>query len=190
MIKLAIFASGSGTNAENLIRYFEKDPSITVALIVCNVPNAGVISRAERLGVPVVMTNRAQLAEGSELSQKLEETQIHAIILAGFLLLIPEWLIKKYPNRILNIHPALLPKYGGKGMYGMRVHEAVIAAGEQESGISVHLVNEKFDEGPVLGQYTCPVEPNDNPEKLAEKIHELEYRYFPKIVEDYLKKLH
>ncbi|MFT4031436.1 MAG: phosphoribosylglycinamide formyltransferase [Siphonobacter sp.] len=182
MKRLALFASGSGTNVENIVQYFRHHDQISVELILCNNPQAGVIARAERLGIPLKLFNREQFRSG-EVLDWLQQAQIDWIILAGFLWLVPHSLVAAYPNRILNIHPALLPKYGGKGMYGLRVHEAVVKAGERESGITIHLVNEHYDEGNIIFQDAFTVEPTDTPEQVAHKCHQLEYQHFPGVIE-------
>ena len=185
MINLAIFASGSGTNAENITKYFQTHPHISVGKIFANRPNAYVLKRAEKLEVPATVFNKEAFKDRTFL-KKLEG--IDYIILAGFLWLIPPYLLEAFPNKIINIHPALLPKFGGKGMYGDRVHQAVLDAGEKESGITIHLVNEKYDEGEVLFQEKCQVDPQDTPETLARKIHALEHECFPKVIEEYVMK--
>jgi phosphoribosylglycinamide formyltransferase-1 len=186
MKNIAVFASGSGTNAQNLIEYFQANPNLRVKLVICNKPDAGVIARAEKLNVPVKLFTKNELQDGEKLMATLREFQIDTIILAGFLLLIPSYLVQAFPNRIINIHPALLPKYGGKGMYGSKVHESVIDQGESESGITIHLVNEHYDEGAILFQAKCEVAANETPESLAQKIHTLEHQHYPKVIENYL----
>ena len=180
--KIAIFASGSGTNAENLIRYFRLNGEGQVALVVSNRRNALVLERARSLGVPCEYVEKAAWADGKAVLDLLEERQIDFIVLAGFLLCVPPSLLSAYPDRIVNIHPALLPKFGGKGMYGDRVHEAVVAAGERESGITIHYVNEHYDEGTVIAQFRCPVLPTDTPADVAAKVHVLEYAHYPEVV--------
>lgn len=187
MIQAAIFASGSGTNAENLIKYFLNDPRIKIKMVFTNNPEAGVIARAEKYKKNVQIISKTSLNEYSgQLIEFLKAENINLIILAGFLLKIPEVFVKAFPDRIINIHPALLPKYGGKGMYGMHVHEAIIKNKEKESGITVHFVNEQYDEGRIILQVKCEVNQSDTPETLAEKIHALEYEYFPKAIEKLL----
>lgn len=183
MKNLAIFASGSGSNAENIILYFEKRTGICVKKIYCNVPDAYVLQRARKYNIPASVFTKEEFRDPEKLLRQLKEEGIDFIILAGFLWLIPPCITSAYPNRIINIHPALLPAYGGKGMYGHHVHEAVIAAGEKESGITIHYVNEHYDEGTPIFQTRCRVEPQDTPDTLAAKIHGLEYRYFPEIIE-------
>lgn len=183
MKRLALFASGSGTNVENIARYFDGHAGISVELILCNNPSAGVIERANRLGIPLRLFDRQQFRSG-EVRSWLEEARIDWVILAGFLWLVPKELVEAFPNRILNIHPALLPSYGGKGMYGDRVHEAVVAANETQSGITIHLVNEHYDEGNTVFQASFPVEPGDTAAEVARKCHELEYKHYPAVIEE------
>lgn len=189
MQKIAVFASGSGTNCENLIKYFQKSTEIQVAVVVTNNPFAGVIERASDLETDCYI-NLFQTADDFQtLDEILDEYEISWIVLAGFLKLVPSEIIGRYGCKIINIHPALLPAYGGKGMYGMKVHEAVIEAGDKESGITIHYVNEKYDEGAIIAQHKCSVDPHDTAETLAAKIHELEYKHFPEEVEkEILKK--
>jgi phosphoribosylglycinamide formyltransferase-1 len=184
--RIALFASGSGTNAENIIKYFADNKQIKVDSLWSNKPNALALSRAEKLGVDTFVFTRRELNETGKVVEKLKEREIDLIVLAGFLWLIPENLINNFD--IINIHPALLPKYGGKGMFGMNVHRAVVENCETESGISIHLVNPVYDDGEILFQAKCPVTPEDTPEKVAQKIHELEYKYFPEVIEKLLLK--
>ena len=186
MKKIAIFASGSGTNAENIVEYLREKQIAVPAMILSNNPKAKVLQRAERLQVPYTVFTRKDFYETDHVLNNLLDHQIDLIVLAGFLWLIPEKIIRAFPNRIINIHPALLPKYGGKGMYGDKVHRAVIENGEKESGISIHYVNEKYDEGQIIFQSRCPVEKDDTPESLAAKVHALEYKYYPEVVEKLL----
>ncbi len=181
-----ILASGSGSNAEQIMKHFQQSKVGKIALIGTNNPKAGVIQRAAKFDVPVIVFSKSEMAYG-QLTQIAKKHDIDLIVLAGFLLKIPEDLIHAYPQQIVNIHPALLPKYGGKGMYGHHVHEAVKAASESESGITIHLVNEHFDEGKILFQAAVQLEPTDSPEMIAQKVLELEHKYFPKIIEDLLK---
>jgi phosphoribosylglycinamide formyltransferase-1 len=183
MVNIAIFASGSGSNAENIVRYFESHPCISVALILTNRTDAYVLERAKKMNIPAVVFSKTEMNESDSLLNLLIEYKIEWLILAGFLLKVPDNLIAAFPDRILNIHPALLPKYGGKGMYGSRVHEAVVAAGEKESGITIHFVNNHYDEGQIAFQATCPVLPSDTPDDVASKVHALEYEHFPKVIE-------
>ncbi len=184
---LAIFASGSGTNAENIARYFGPDRFIHVVLILSNKPDAYVLTRAESLGIPTVVFNRNDFCESGMVRHALHDHHIDWIVLAGFLWLVPEYLIADYPGRIVNIHPALLPGYGGKGMYGSRVHEAVITNREKESGITIHYVNHEYDSGNIIFQARCPVESCDTPETLARKVHRLEYLHYPKVLEELIR---
>jgi phosphoribosylglycinamide formyltransferase-1 len=183
-INLAILASGSGSNAENIATYFKDHESIQVKEILSNKKEAYVHQRADKLDIPSWTFPKEQFQDSSFI-KRLED--IDYIILAGFLWLIPKYLIQAFPNRIINIHPALLPKFGGKGMYGHHVHEAVIASGEKESGITIHLVNEEYDKGKVLFQAKCDVEPGDTAGSLAKRIHALEYTHFPKTIESFIE---
>lgn len=187
MINAAIFASGSGTNAENLFKYFANDTRIKFKLVFTNNKNAGVIARADKYKKNVQIISKDSLNTYSgQLIDFLKTEKIDLIILAGFLLKIPESFIKAFPDKIVNIHPSLLPKFGGKGMYGMHVHEAVIKNKETESGITVHYVNEEYDKGQIILQAKCKVNPGDTAETLAQKIHELEMEYFPIAIEKLL----
>lgn len=188
MINIAIFASGSGTNAENIIKYFEKLKNIKISLILSNKKDAFVLKRAENFNIPSYVFNKNEFNKTNIVTNVLKSYNIDFIVLSGFLLLIPQNLILAYKNKIINIHPALLPKYGGKGMYGMNVHNAVIESNEQQSGISIHYVNNKYDEGNIIFQAKCKIDKNESPESLANKIHELEYKYFPKIIENVINK--
>lgn len=184
---IAIFASGSGTNAENIIRYFQENDLIRVALVLSNRSDAYVLERAHRLQVPSEVFLKEDWVSGEQILALLHEYHIDFIVLAGFLVRVPERLLHAYPDKIINIHPALLPKFGGKGMYGDRVHEAVVAAGEKESGITIHYINEHYDEGNAIFQATCPVLPTDSPDDVAKKVHALEYEYFPQVIEQVLR---
>ena len=179
---IAVLASGSGTNAENIIRYFREKGSARVALVLTNRQNAFVLERAKGLGVPCVWLDKAAWADGTVVLSLLEDKGIDFIVLAGFLARVPDCILHAYPNKIINIHPSLLPKFGGKGMYGGHVHEAVVAAGETETGITIHYLNEHFDEGEIIVQYKCPVLPQDTAEDVAKKVHALEYEYYPKVI--------
>ena len=183
-IHIAIFASGSGTNAGKLITYFRNHPSVSIRLIVCNNPKAKVLDIAAEHKIEVLLIEKARFFEGDGYLEILKEKGIDWIVLAGFLWKVPVALIKAYAEKIINIHPALLPKYGGKGMYGKYVHEAVIAGKETSSGITIHLVDEIYDHGRVIFQAECAVDPADTPETLAKKIQALEHEYFGKIVEE------
>jgi phosphoribosylglycinamide formyltransferase-1 len=190
--RIAVFASGSGSNAEQLIRHFKEQAADVgeVALIVCNKPDAYVLERAKKWNVPFLLIDRELLYERTdELIAMLKQHEIDFIVLAGFLWLIPPALIEAYPQRIVNIHPALLPRYGGKGMYGMHVHRAVIANREKESGITIHYVNEHYDEGQHIFQARLPIAEGTTPEQLAEQIHALEHRHYPQVVEALLRRL-
>lgn len=189
MKNIAIFASGSGTNAENIIRYFFLNETVHVAVVVSNKPEAGVHERALKLHVPSFTFSKDDFEKGSPILDILNKFNIDFIVLAGFLAKIPDLLLKKYPDRIVNIHPSLLPKFGGKGMYGLRVHEAVLAAGETESGITIHYINERYDEGKTISQERCPVMPEDTPEELASRVHALEYRYYPEVIQRLISRL-
>ncbi|EKJ90992.1 Phosphoribosylglycinamide formyltransferase [Bacteroides finegoldii] len=180
---IAIFASGSGSNTENIIRYFRKSEAIQVSLVLSNRSDAYVLERAHRLGVPCNVFPKEDWMAGDEILAVLQEYHIDFVVLAGFLVRVPDLLLHAYPNKIINIHPALLPKFGGKGMYGDRVHEAVVAAGEKESGITIHYINERYDEGNIVFQTACPVLPTDSPEDVAKKVHALEYEHFPRVIE-------
>ena len=180
---IAIFASGSGSNTENIIRYFRKNEAIQVSLVLSNRSDAYVFERAHRLGVPCNVFPKEDWMAGDEILAVLQEYHIDFVVLAGFLVRVPDLLLHAYPNKIINIHPALLPKFGGKGMYGDRVHEAVVAAGEKESGITIHYINEHYDEGNTVFQTACLVLPTDSPEDVAKKVHALEYEHFPRVIE-------
>ena len=185
--KIAIFASGTGSNTANIINRFKRT-EIAVGLIVTNNPNAGVIDIAIQNKIPYHIINRDDLLANSDFSIFLKEADFDLIVLAGFLWLIPANIVKDYHNKIVNIHPALLPKYGGKGMYGMNVHKAVKAAGESKTGITIHFVNERYDQGDIIFQKELDVEKNDSPEDIAQKVHHLEYEYFPKVIKKLLIK--
>ena len=185
-INIVVFASGTGTNAEEIFKYFSSHPTITVKGLLTNNPNAQVITRAAKHGIPCKVFNREEFADKEYFLNILNHWDTNAIILAGFLWLIPVYLIEKFPDKILNIHPALLPKFGGKGMYGMRVHQSVLDSGEQESGITIHLVNQEYDRGRIIFQKTCPVDEGETPESLASKIHVLEHRFYPTVAEQWL----
>lgn len=186
MKKLVIFASGSGTNAQRIAEYFADKPDISIQRIYCNKKDAFVLKRAVKLGIPSTLFNRYDFYQTDKVLQQLKEDRPDLIVLAGFLWLIPDLIIKQYSNKIINIHPALLPKYGGKGMYGSFVHEAVIKAGEKESGITIHFVNENYDEGTTIFQAKCKIEKEETPDTLASKIHELEHKHFPVVIESLL----
>jgi phosphoribosylglycinamide formyltransferase 1 len=183
MINVAVFASGSGSNAEKIAEHFIDRQDSRIRLIFTNNKDAGVITRARNLNIPCEIISNDRFKDGNDVLKKLEENKIDFIVLAGFLLLIPKILIERYKGRIINIHPALLPLHGGKGFYGNNVHKAVIASGSLMSGITIHHVNEKFDDGEIIFQAACHVDKDETPESLAEKIHKLEYKYFPTVIE-------
>lgn len=187
MKKIAIFASGNGTNAEKIFQDLQIDASIQVSLVLTNNSKAGIIARAEKFNIPVKVFNREEFYQSNEIIELLREMKIQLIVLAGFLWLLPPNLIEAFPGKIINIHPALLPKYGGKGMYGMNVHNAVIAAKEPESGITIHYINEKYDEGEIILQEKCQVLESDSPEDLAKKVQQLEHEFYPKVIRHILK---
>jgi phosphoribosylglycinamide formyltransferase-1 len=180
--RIAIFASGSGTNSQKIIDYFRNNSSVSVGLIACNNIHAGVLTIATKEKISFIVIEREKFFNGSDYTVTLKQKQIHFIILAGFLWKLPLDLVKTYSGKIINIHPALLPKFGGKGMFGMHVHEAVIHAKEKESGISVHYVDEQYDHGKIIFQAKCLVDENETPESLANKIHMLEYRNYAKLI--------
>lgn len=185
MKRIAIFASGNGSNAENIIKYFkEKERGAEVCLVVCNRKEAGVYERARRLETEILHIPKSDINSPEKMLPVLEDHHIDYIVLAGFMLMIPEFLLEKFPRRIINIHPSLLPKYGGKGMHGHHVHEAVVAAGEKESGITIHYVNELCDEGEIIFQASVPLSETDTPEDVETKIHNLEKDHFPRVVEE------
>lgn len=184
MHNIAVFASGTGSNAQKIIDHFRGHPSIRVALIVCNKPGAGVLSIAEKEHIPYILIEKEKFFRSNAYVDELKAAGISFIVLAGFLWKIPDALIASYPLHIINIHPALLPKYGGKGMYGNFVHEAVIAARESESGITIHYVDGHYDNGDIIFQARCRVTSDDTPESLAERIHGLEHKYYPEVIEE------
>ena len=187
MNNIVLFASGSGTNVENIVNFFKDDQDTQISMILTNNPKAYVIQRAEKLGIPVRIFNRNDFYNNSTIIDLLKKIKPDLIVLAGFLWLIPENMIKAFPDKIINIHPALLPKYGGKGMYGSKVHEAVVANKEKESGITIHYVNERYDEGNIIFQAKCEVLPTDTPDEVANKVHGLEYKHFPRVIARLLK---
>lgn len=189
MKRVAIFASGSGSNAENIANYFKGSDAVEISLILANNPEAYVLERAKKLGIESVVVTGKEFRAADKVLEILKERNIDFIVLAGFLLLVPAKLIEAYPGKIVNIHPALLPKHGGKGMYGGHVHEAVVAAGDTESGITIHLIDERYDCGTTFFQATCPVLPTDTPHDVAEKVHALEYEHFPRVIEEIIATL-
>jgi phosphoribosylglycinamide formyltransferase 1 len=186
-IRLALLASGSGTNAEEIMKYFQHHPSIKVVMLLSNNPEAYALERARKYNVPSSTFTREQWKGSEVVLDWLEEKKVTHIVLAGFLWLIPPYLIQAFPGKIINIHPALLPKFGGKGMYGMKVHESVKTSGDAETGITIHVVNEHYDEGKVLFQARCAVEAVDTPITIAQKVHQLEYKHFPTVIEQWVK---
>ena len=186
-VNIAIFVSGGGTNCENLIRYFQSSDDINCELVVSNKADAYALVRSQNLGVATAVVPKAQLNDEAFMMPLLNEHQIQFIVLAGFLPLVPNYLIDAYPRRIVNLHPALLPKYGGKGMWGHHVHEAVKAAGETETGMTVHYVTPVCDSGEIIAQYRVALSPDDSADDIAEKEHQLEMKYFPEIVEQVIR---
>jgi len=189
MKRIAIFASGNGTNAENIVRHFLTSTTISTSLVLCNKPLAGVIGRMDALGVKTTLFSRQDFADENKMLTLLRDHSIDFIVLAGFLWIIPSYLLQAYPDRIINIHPALLPKYGGKGMYGAKVHELVVQAHEKESGITIHYINDKYDEGSIIFQAKCSLNSSDTAEQVATKVHQLEYNYYPQIIEQVVSAL-
>jgi phosphoribosylglycinamide formyltransferase-1 len=185
---IALFVSGSGSNAQKIMEYFHESSNIHVALLLSNNKNAFGLERAKNMGVPSLVFDRKAFFESDDIIRELQSKNIQWVVLAGFLWMIPSNLIKAFPERIINIHPALLPSYGGKGMYGMHVHSAVHKAGEKESGISIHLVNEKYDEGEIIFQAKCVLDSSDTPESIAKKVLLLEHEHFPKVIESLIRK--
>lgn len=188
MKRLVIFASGSGSNAENLIRFFQDREDATVVLVMTNNPRAKVLDRCKKLKISALSFNKEAFTKSNFVLDILKSSQADLIILAGFLWKFPESIIQEFPNRVINIHPALLPKYGGKGMYGIHVHSAVIKHNESESGITIHYVNENYDEGAIIFQESCKIAPTDSAEDLAKKIHDLEMKHFPEVVVSLISK--
>jgi phosphoribosylglycinamide formyltransferase 1 len=180
--RIAIFASGSGSNAQRIAEYFAGKGVLEISAIYCNNPKAFVLERAKLLGIPAIVFDRQTFYNSTETIEDLHCRNVDWIILAGFLWLVPDNILKAFPKRIINIHPALLPKYGGKGMYGMKVHEVVIKSGDSESGITIHYVNEHYDKGDIIFQAKCKLTNEDTPERLASKIHMLEYEHFPRVI--------
>jgi len=183
-LRIALFASGSGSNAENIVRYFSNSDKFVFPVIISNKADAFIHERAKSLQIPSCTFSREDFLSGDRILDFLKEQKIDYLVLAGFLLKVPQTLLDAFPNKIINIHPALLPKFGGKGMYGMRVHEAVAESGETESGITVHYVNGNYDEGNIIFQAKCTVSPTDTPDMIAEKVHKLEYDFYPKVIDD------
>ena len=188
-INIAVFVSGSGSNCENLIRYFKSSERMGVSLVVSNKADAYALVRSERLGVPIAVVSKAELNDDSVMLPLLRKYEIGFIVLAGFLPLVPNFLIEAFPRRIVNLHPALLPKFGGKGMWGHHVHEAVKAAGEKETGMTVHWVTPVCDSGEIIAQYRVALSPDDSTDDIAEKEHQLEMKYFPSVVEQVVSEI-
>lgn len=186
MNRIAIFASGNGTNAERIMEYFSSNNDVKIELILSNNPNAGVLQRARKFDVETMVFTREELYKSDKVVDTLLNKEIDLVVLAGFLWLVPSSILKQFPDRIINIHPALLPKYGGKGMFGHHVHEAVIRNKEKQSGITIHYVNEHYDEGNIIFQATCNISDDETADSLASKIHELEYQHFPVEIEKLL----
>ncbi len=186
--KIVLFTSGNGTNAEEILNYFKGHPLIEAVLLLSNNPEAFALERAKKFNVPTRVFSKQQFHGSDEVVLWLKEFEVTHIVLAGFLWLIPSHLIKSYPHKIINLHPSLLPKYGGKGMYGMKVHEAVLAAREKQTGITIHEVNALYDEGRILFQASCSVESGDTSRQLADKVHALEYANYPKVIEQWIQK--
>lgn len=191
MKHIAIFASGNGTNAENIIKYFQnRGGDIEVSLVVCNRREAGVYERVARLGMDVIYMPKSEFNDSVKMSELLNRWHIDFIVLAGFLLMIPAFILKKYPNKIINLHPSLLPKYGGKGMYGQHVHKAVVEAGEKETGITIHFVNELCDEGEIIFQAKTDIDAADKAEDVEKKIHVLEKKFYPEVIDMVIQRSH
>jgi phosphoribosylglycinamide formyltransferase 1 len=189
MINIAIFASGNGSNAEQIIRYFKDSKDIEISLILSNNTDAYVLQRAKNHNIPTFIFTKNEINDTNIVLIKLKEYNIDFIVLAGFMIKVPDNILKLFPNRIVNIHPALLPKYGGKGMYGMNVHKAIIIEKEKESGISIHYVNDKYDDGQIIFQAKCNVDYDETPDSLAAKVHKLEHEHYPKIIEKIVKQI-
>jgi phosphoribosylglycinamide formyltransferase 1 len=184
--KIAIFASGSGTNAEEIFKYFKDHPVVEVSLLLSNNAEAYALERAKKFGIPAATFNKKDFREPQIILDRLRDKGVTHIVLAGFLWLIPDHLIKAFPHRIINIHPSLLPNYGGKGMYGMKVHETVKLMQDKETGITIHEVSEKYDEGKILFQAKCVVDASDTSEQIAHKVHQLEYKHYPRVIEQWI----
>ena len=184
MKNIAIFATGGGSNAQKIIEHFENNDAANISLIISNKKTAGVLERAAAKNIPTLIINREEFYQSENILQKLDTFQIDFIVLAGFLWLMPTYMVKKYANKVVNIHPALLPKYGGKGMYGMNVHRAVHAAQEAESGMTIHYVNEHYDEGGIIFQAKCSLQPTDSPDDIAKRVLQLEHQYYSQVLEN------
>lgn len=189
MTKVAIFVSGSGTNCENIIRYFKDSEEVRIRLVVSNKADAYALVRAQNQGVPTAVITKQDFNDQEKMTSLLKEYDIQFIVLAGFLLIVPDFLIEAYDRRMINIHPALLPKYGGKGMWGHHVHEAIKAAGETETGMTVHWVSDVCDGGEIIAQFSTPLSPDDTPEDIAHKEHLLEMEHFPRVIEEIISNI-
>lgn len=187
MVNIAIFVSGSGSNCENIIRYFQQNNEVNIALVISNKADAYALTRAKNLNVPSIVLPKAEFNDRTKVLNLMKKNKIDFIVLAGFLLIIPDWLIDAYPKRMLNLHPALLPKFGGIGMYGHHVHEAVRKANETETGMTVHWVSNVCDGGEIIAQFRTPITPNDTPNDIADREHVLEMEHFPQVIESVLK---
>lgn len=187
MVNIAIFVSGSGSNCENIIRYFQQNNEVNIALVISNKADAYALTRAKNLNVPSIVLPKAEFNDRTKVLNLMKKNKIDFIVLAGFLLIIPDWLIDAYPKRMLNLHPALLPKFGGIGMYGHHVHEAVRKANETETGMTVHWVSNVCDGGEIIAQFRTPITPTDAPDDIADKEHVLEMEHFPQVIESVLK---
>lgn len=182
--KIAVFAQGNGTNAEKIFEYFQNHNEVDVALLLCNKATAGVLDRAKKFNITSKIFSREEFYNSQTVYKQLVEEGIDFIVLAGFMWLVPTYLVSGFPNKIVNIHPALLPKYGGKGMYGMHVHKAVEKAGDLETGITIHFINQAYDEGNIIAQFSCQLSPNDTAEEIARKVQHLEHENYPKVIEN------
>lgn len=189
IVRIALFASGSGTNVENIANYFKDKTTAKPVCVLCNKPDAFVLERAKRLNLDSMTFNRADFNDGKKIMEYLRKHDIGMIVLAGFLWLVPQYLIDAFPNRIVNIHPALLPKFGGKGMYGMHVHEAVKQSGETETGITIHLIDGNYDQGSTVFQAKVAIAPSDTPDDIANKVHALEYKHYPEVIEEIARRV-
>ncbi len=184
---IAIFVSGTGTNCENIIRFFADSEEVNISLVISNKPDAPALGKAERLGVPTIVIPKKEFSDAKYVLDILRRYEVDFIVLAGFLLMIPDFLLEAYPRHIINIHPSLLPKYGGKGMYGHHVHEAIKAAGDSETGMTVHYVSQECDGGEIIAQYKTTISPEDTPEDIAKKENELEMKYYPLVIKQVLQ---
>ena len=188
MKRIVLLASGSGSNVENIVQYFQGNPKINIAAVMANKRDAMVLDRCQRLKIPALYFNRYALYDSDVVTTTIKALAPDLIVLAGFLWIIPAALVKAFPDRIINIHPALLPKYGGKGMYGMKVHSAVVESGDKESGITIHYVNEHYDEGAIIRQVHTAIDPGETAEEVANKVHALEYIHYPRVIEELLER--